>query len=41
VPAVAAKLRRRWLGIDVAEAAAEMARRRVADVTPLLPGMVG
>jgi site-specific DNA-methyltransferase (adenine-specific) len=39
VPAVAKMLRRRWVGIEVSEAAAERARRRVAGVTALLPGL--
>jgi site-specific DNA-methyltransferase (adenine-specific) len=39
--AVAAKLVRRWLGIEPGEEAAQQARRRVASVTPVLPGMAG
>jgi site-specific DNA-methyltransferase (adenine-specific) len=39
VPAVAKMLRRRWVGIEVGEVTAGQARRRVAGVTLLLPGI--
>ena len=37
VPAVTARLRRRWLAIEVGHAAAELVRWRIGSVTPLLP----
>jgi hypothetical protein len=36
---VAKKLRRRWLGMDISEESAELARRPVDGVTALLPGV--